>query len=100
MSHRTEQPFEQPWHAAAFALTVHLRERGLFSWTNGPISWPTRLPVTDLAGQLDGGDDYYTAWLAALQTLDEKGVCGDHPRHDGRLDRSLSGNTAWPAGED
>ena len=73
-----EQPFEQPWHAAAFALTVHLHERGLFSWTEWADQLADALASDGSAGQLDGGDDYYTAWLAALQTLlDEKGVTGD-----------------------
>lgn len=28
-----ERPFAEPWQARAFALTVHLQERGLFTWT-------------------------------------------------------------------
>ena len=75
---RPEKPFEQPWHAAAFALTVHLHDRGLFSWTEWADQLADALASEGSAGQLDGGDDYYTAWLAALQgTLDKKGVTGD-----------------------
>ena len=75
---RPEQPFEQPWHAAAFALTVHLHERGLFSWTEWADSLARALADNSRAGNLDGGDDYYTAWLAALQRLlAEGGVTGE-----------------------
>jgi nitrile hydratase accessory protein len=55
---RPEQPFEQPWHAAAVALTVHLHERGLFSWTEWADSLATALADNSKAGKLDGGDDY------------------------------------------
>jgi len=73
-----EQPFEQPWHAAAFALTVHLHERGLFSWTEWADRLADALASNDRAGRLDGGDDYYTAWLAALQSLlAQNGIAGD-----------------------
>ena len=73
-----EQPFEQPWQAAAFALTVHLHERGLFSWTEWADRLADALASNDRAGRLDGGDDYYTAWLAALQSLlAQNGIAGD-----------------------
>lgn len=72
------QPFEQPWHAAAFALTVHLHERGLFSWTEWADTLTRALAADHRAGRLDGGDDYYTAWLAALQSLlEQNGIAGD-----------------------
>ena len=73
-----DQAFEQPWHAAAFALTVHLHDRGLFSWTEWADCLAATLADHSRAGSLDGGDDYYTAWLAALQGLLAKaGVAGD-----------------------
>ena len=72
------QAFEEPWHAAAFALTVHLHDRGLFSWTEWADCLAAMLADHSRAGSLDGGDDYYTAWLAALQRLLAKaGVAGD-----------------------
>ena len=27
-----DRPFDEPWHAVAFAITVHLHDRGLFTW--------------------------------------------------------------------
>jgi len=75
---RPEQPFEQPWHAAAFALTVHLHERGLFSWAEWADRLGHALAGDRGAGCLDGGDDYYRAWLDALQSLlASKGVAAD-----------------------
>ena len=73
-----EKAFEQPWHAAAFALTVHLHDRGLFSWTEWADCLAMTLADSSRAGSLDGRDDYYTAWLAALQRLlADAGVAGD-----------------------
>ena len=80
---RPDKPFEQPWHAAAFALTVHLHERGLFSWTEWADQLANALASDGSAGHLDGEDDYYRAWLAALQTLlVKRGVAGDEEISD------------------
>ena len=61
--------FEAPWHAQVFALTVHLNEAGRFTWSD----WASRFGVTlkrhGLARDLDGGADYFTAWLETLETL-------------------------------
>ena len=75
---RPEQPFEQPWHAAGFALTVHLHERGLFSWTEWADTFANVPANASHASGPDGGDDYYRVWLAALQNLlVKRGVAGD-----------------------
>lgn len=65
----TEFPFAAPWHAAAFAMTVHLHERGVFSWSDWAAALSRALANDEKAGSLDGSDDYYHAWLAALQDL-------------------------------
>jgi nitrile hydratase accessory protein len=52
--------FAEPWQAQAFAMTVALHERGLFSWTE----W-----AAALGEELTAGDDYYIAWLRALEKL-------------------------------
>ncbi len=57
-----ERPFGAPWQARAFALVVGLQEGGLFSWAQ----WTDALSA-ELAEDPD--QDYYEAWLAALQTL-------------------------------
>lgn len=64
-----DRPFAAPWHAAAFAMTVHLHERGLFTWPDWAEALGRALAADGKAGRLDGSDDYYRAWLAALQEL-------------------------------
>ena len=61
--------FEQPWHAQVFALTVHLNESGLFSWPDWAALFGETLTAHGHARDLDGGDDYFKAWLAALETM-------------------------------
>ncbi|NCF49707.1 MAG: nitrile hydratase accessory protein [Bacteroidetes bacterium] len=63
------KPFAAPWHGAAFALTVHLHERGIFSWPEWADALAAALREDENAGHLDGSDDYYNAWLNALQRL-------------------------------
>ena len=52
--------FAEPWQAQAFALTVELHKQGAFTWTE----W-----ARALSAHLHGTDNYYAAWLAALETL-------------------------------
>jgi nitrile hydratase accessory protein len=55
-----EPVFSEPWQARAFAMTVALNERGIFSWTE----WAEML-----GAELKSGDDYYDCWLRALEKL-------------------------------
>ena len=64
-----DMPFAAPWHAAAFAMTVHLHERGLFTWPDWAAALGRALAADEKAGRLEGSDDYYRAWIAALQEL-------------------------------
>ena len=64
-----ELPFAEPWHAAAFAMTVHLHEQGQFTWPDWAAALGRALASDTKAGRLDGSDDYYRAWLTALQDL-------------------------------
>jgi nitrile hydratase accessory protein len=70
----TEQVFAEPWQAEAFALTVALHEKGLFSWTE----WADALsPEVKASGVAQDGSDYYDCWLRALEKLlAVKGVAG------------------------
>jgi nitrile hydratase accessory protein len=52
--------FEAPWQAQAFAMMLALHERGLFSWPE----W-----TEALGAALKGQDDYYAAWIEALEGL-------------------------------
>ena len=57
-----EAPFNEPWQAQAFALTVHLHAAGAFTWTE----WAAAL-ATQIAARPDA--PYYDCWLAALEAL-------------------------------
>lgn len=66
----TPQPvFEAPWHAQLFALTVHLNEEGRFKWPEWAARFGATLKRHGLARELNGGDDYFAAWLETLETL-------------------------------
>lgn len=50
-------------------MTVHLNERGLFTWSEwGEVFSEHRRRSAD-AGIADGQDQYYLDWLAALEEL-------------------------------
>src|SRR5690606_15824600 len=58
--------FAEPWQAQAFALTLALHERGLFSWSE----WADALSAeVKSPGAAADGSDYYQRWLAALERL-------------------------------
>ena len=66
-----EVVFAEPWEARAFAITIVLHERGLYSWAEWTDSLATRIKAAD-AG--DGGT-YYHHWLGALEDLlAQKGI--------------------------
>jgi nitrile hydratase accessory protein len=58
-----DRPFDAPWQAQAFALTVALHEQGLFTWPE----WTDALSGALAHDEADAG--YYACWLAALETL-------------------------------
>ncbi|MGY5805206.1 nitrile hydratase accessory protein [Rhizobium sp. LEGMi12c] len=61
-----EPVFPEPWAADAFAMTVHLHEKGLFAWSE----WAEQLS-TELykPGRAPDGSDYFDCWVAALSGL-------------------------------
>lgn len=68
-------PFDAPWHGQAFALTVALNEAGHFGWPEWTELFGATLESARTAGPLDGSDDYYIAWVTALeQMLLRKGI--------------------------
>ncbi|MCB1341541.1 MAG: nitrile hydratase accessory protein [Pseudooceanicola sp.] len=66
---RPEPAFAEPWHAQVFALTVHLNETGRLPWTDWADRFGATLARHGLARDLDGGDDYFTAWLETLEAV-------------------------------
>jgi nitrile hydratase accessory protein len=54
------RPFAAPWQAQAFAMVLQLQDRGLFT----AAEWSAALGAA-----VREHDDYYRAWLAALERL-------------------------------
>lgn len=67
--------FAEPWQAQAFAMTIALYERGLFTWAEWAASLSRAIKSAQMMGDRDVGDTYYQHWLTALEALIvEKGV--------------------------
>lgn len=64
---RPEPAFEAPWHAQLFAITVHLNDAGHFDWKDWAARFGATLARHGLGKDLDGGDDYFLAWLETLE---------------------------------
>ncbi len=67
---------DEAWQTHLFALTVHLNERGLFSWTTwgqyfGPALKAEYPEVGDMKNTHDSkvNRHYFLAWQAALEQL-------------------------------
>ena len=93
MTFPTDAPdpvFSEPWHAQLFALTVKLNEDGHFAWPDWAARFAETLKAHGLHKELDGGDDYFSAWLVTLEALlAETGQAG--PEETARM------KTAWEA---
>jgi nitrile hydratase accessory protein len=67
--------FREPWEAQAFAMTLVLHGRGLFTWPEWAAALAAEIKRAQAAGDPDTGDTYYRHWLAALERLvAERGV--------------------------
>jgi nitrile hydratase accessory protein len=67
--------FREPWEAQAFAMTLSLHERGLFTWPQWAATLADEIKRAQAAGDPDTGETYYRHWLSALERLvAEKGV--------------------------
>lgn len=64
---RPEPVFEEPWHAQVFALTVHLNEAGHVRWRDWAARFSATLARHGLDRELNGGSDYFEAWLETLE---------------------------------
>ena len=61
--------FKAPWEAQAFAMTLKLHERGVFTWAEWAAALSRAIAVAQAAGDADLGDTYYRHWLDALEAL-------------------------------
>ncbi len=61
--------FAQAWEAQAFAMTIALHERGVFTWPEWAAALAAEIARAQTAGDPDTGETYYQHWLAALEGL-------------------------------
>ena len=61
--------FRDPWEAQAFAMTLALHERGLFSWPEWAAALGEEIKRAQAAGDPDTGETYYRHWLNALERI-------------------------------
>jgi nitrile hydratase accessory protein len=64
-----EPVFAEPWQANAFAMTLALYERGVFSWPEWAETLGAEIKRAQAAGDPDDGSTYYWHWLAAIERL-------------------------------
>jgi nitrile hydratase accessory protein len=62
-----EPVFREPWEAQAFAMTVLLHQKGLFTWAEWAQALSTQIAASQTAPAAE--TPYYQHWLAALETL-------------------------------
>ena len=61
--------FAEPWQAQAFAMTLTLHQKGVFTWREWADALAAQIAAAQAAGDADRGDTYYHHWLAALESL-------------------------------
>jgi nitrile hydratase accessory protein len=61
--------FREPWEAQAFAMTLALYERGLFTWPEWAATLSDEIKRAQAAGDPDTGETYYSHWLNALERM-------------------------------
>ena len=61
--------FKAPWEAQAFAMTLSLHTRGVFTWREWADALAAELAAAAGRGEPDDGSHYYEHWLAALEKL-------------------------------
>jgi nitrile hydratase accessory protein len=61
--------FREPWEAQAFAMTLALHERGVFTWPQWAATLADEIKRAQAAGDPDTGETYYHHWLNALERL-------------------------------
>lgn len=85
--------FGAPWQAQAFAMTLALYERGLFTWPEWAELLAACIAAAPAAPGEDAGDAYYRQWLAALERM----VAAKGASTDGEL---LQYQQAWDRAAD
>ena len=95
-----EPVFREPWEAQAFAMTLALYERGLFTWTEWAAALSAAIKQRPSGGGLRRRLDLLSALASAIEQLvSDKGIAseagaGGAPR---RLGPRGTRNPAWAA---
>src|SRR5258708_40013418 len=61
--------FKAPWEAQAFAMTLSLHARGVFTWREWAGALAAELAAAAARGEPDDGTHYYEYWLGALEKV-------------------------------
>ncbi|MEP7083516.1 MAG: nitrile hydratase accessory protein [Betaproteobacteria bacterium] len=70
--------FDAPWEAQAFAMTLALHARGVFTWKEWAQALALGIDEAKQRGEADTGEEYYRHWLIALERIAaDKGLVTD-----------------------
>lgn len=70
--------FGAPWEAQAFAMTLALHARDVFTWKEWAHALALVIAEAKQRGEADTGEDYYRHWLLALERIAaDKGLVTD-----------------------
>jgi nitrile hydratase accessory protein len=61
--------FNEPWEAQAFAITLALHRRGVFTWDEWATTLSGEIKAAQARGDPDTGETYYRHWLAAIERI-------------------------------
>ncbi|MCY3878544.1 MAG: nitrile hydratase accessory protein [Rhodobacteraceae bacterium] len=64
-----QSAFDQPWQVSLFALTAALNDSGVFSSQDWSDTLADQLAQTGVRQPPFSNEDYFSAWLAALESL-------------------------------
>lgn len=70
--------FNEPWEAQAFAITLALHRRGVFTWDEWATTLGAEIKAAQARGDPDTGGTYYHHWLASIErVVREKGIANE-----------------------
>jgi nitrile hydratase accessory protein len=91
--------FKAPWEAQAFAMTLSLHARGVFTWREWASALAAELAAAAARGEPDDGSHYYEHWLAALEKLAAAKRVVTEPELERRVDEWDAAAQATPHGQ-